>query len=549
MGKDRGKWIKTLFGKKSSKSDRSSKKNTVKPSSNQDALATIEASLPFIPDSSLIFPPTSGADASKELLLEKVDVSRSSCDRNILSAGTEDHNAEAVVSGSLDDVEKIRLADAATKVQAGFRGYQARQAFRTLKGAIQLQALIRGHLVRRQAVSTLYCVKRIVKVQALVRGYKVRHSDIKVAVLKDTKSSNSTGVVTTAQAEKLSTSIFVNQLLASSSSTVPLHLNFDPGEPNSTWKWLERWTRSNYWAGLPESEKKHDLKSNEKSTHCQTIEHNKGKPKRNIKKASGLKVDDDSNSKSNTLKQPAKKVSSHLMQSSREHPQKERKNRIKKTSMQSVSNSSEVDPEKKKHITGKLLVNDVTDVSDHRATDSADKMKSVGVPKPKQSDLEKSLGFQAKDENGHSRKNPIADSQTSLKNGKEVIQGDSEDLKINGNPQNSLRRASLPPSFNDQDNKSSHNTPRVPSYMAPTESAKAKLRAQGTPGFAGDLLDKIGINRRHSLTTSLNGRFSLFSPRTERLLNTSSRGVIRTDRSLSSLRDGTEKFIQPQWKR
>lgn len=61
---------------------------------------------------------------------------------------------------------------------------KARRAFHTLKGVVQLQALIRGHLVRRQAVSTLYCVKGIVKFQALVRGHRVRCSNIGVAVLK-----------------------------------------------------------------------------------------------------------------------------------------------------------------------------------------------------------------------------------------------------------------------------------------------------------------------------------------------------------------------------
>lgn len=53
---------------------------------------------------------------------------------------------------------------------------QARRAFRALKGIIRLQALIRGHLVRRQAVSTLHATWLIVKFQALVRGRNVRIS-------------------------------------------------------------------------------------------------------------------------------------------------------------------------------------------------------------------------------------------------------------------------------------------------------------------------------------------------------------------------------------
>lgn len=55
---------------------------------------------------------------------------------------------------------------------------KARRAFWALKGIIRLQALIRGHLVRRQAVATLCCVMGIVKLQALARGREIRSSDI-----------------------------------------------------------------------------------------------------------------------------------------------------------------------------------------------------------------------------------------------------------------------------------------------------------------------------------------------------------------------------------
>jgi IQ calmodulin-binding motif len=49
-----------------------------------------------------------------------------------------------------------------------------------LKGIVRLQALIRGHLVRRQAVATLYAMHAIVRLQAIVRGRIARHSDIRL---------------------------------------------------------------------------------------------------------------------------------------------------------------------------------------------------------------------------------------------------------------------------------------------------------------------------------------------------------------------------------
>ena len=62
---------------------------------------------------------------------------------------------------------------------------QARRAFRALKGIIRLQALIRGHLVRRQAVSTLRATWLIVKFQALVRGRNVRLSQPSIQATRE----------------------------------------------------------------------------------------------------------------------------------------------------------------------------------------------------------------------------------------------------------------------------------------------------------------------------------------------------------------------------
>lgn len=53
---------------------------------------------------------------------------------------------------------------------------KACRVFHALKGIIRLQALIRGHLVRRQAIATLCCMQGIVKLQACIRGRKVRLS-------------------------------------------------------------------------------------------------------------------------------------------------------------------------------------------------------------------------------------------------------------------------------------------------------------------------------------------------------------------------------------
>ncbi|KAJ1423605.1 P-loop containing nucleoside triphosphate hydrolase [Sesbania bispinosa] len=551
MGKGRspGKWFKNLLlGKKSSSKSNSSKKNDIfKPSSNKDVLGFSEVSVPDpTVDSLLISPPISGTNATKGALPEKEVVSRPSQDRDILPNGDKEAHAQAITNfRSQEDPEKLRLTEAAIKVQAASRGYLARREFQTLKGVIQLQAIIRGHLVRRQAVSALYCVKGIVKFQALARGYNVRRSAIGREVLKirkDTQCSNSIGVVTSTQAEKLSENVFVHKLLASSSYSLPLSLNGELGEPNLAWKWLDRWTRSHFWSPLPKLKKKHDSVSDEKDRSCQTVE--KGQVKRNTRKSPVVKADDGSIPGSNKYKNRPKKDSNHSLLSAQEHPQKEiEKSSLKKTRVQNVPDRSEVVNEKRKPSTRKISDDIVTDVSEQGPKASSEKMKDSTVPKSKEADPEKGLEQQAKEENDNKPHNdPIAVLQTSVENGgDEKIQGLCEDLndgdKIISN--NCQRRASLPANFNDQDSEL-HNTPRLPSYMAPTESAKAKLRAQGSPRLATDLVDKNSITRRHSLSSSLNGRSGSFSPRAERLIAMSGRGVLKTDRSLSSSRDGTD---------
>lgn len=554
MGKGRspGKWFKNLLlGKKSSSKSTSSKKNDIfKPLSDKDPLVSSEVPVtdPTV-DSLRISSPISGVDDTKGVLSEKVVVSRSSQDRDVLSNGDEGVKVQEVANcGSQEDVEKLQLTEAAIKVQAACRSYLACQTFQTLKGVIQLQALIRGHLVRRQAVSALYCVKGIVKLQALARGYNVRCSDIGLAVQKirkDTHCSNSIRAVSSTQAEKLSENVFVCKLLASSPSAVPLSLNGDPGEPNLAWKWLDYWTQSHFWAPLPKLKRKLDSVSDEKNGSSQTVE--TGEVKKNTRKSTSLKADNGPNLGSNKSKLRPKKDSSHPLSSAQEQPQKE----TKKSSAEKVHNGSEVVNEKRKSSGRKILDHAVTDISEKGPSASSEKAKDSTEPKSKESDPEKALGQQANDKNDEPHNDPFAVLKTSVEKGEnERIQGVSDDLNGGDNciSNNCQRRASLPANFNDQDNEL-YNTPRLPSYMAPTESAKAKLRAQGSPRFATDLVEKNGTTRRHSLSSSLNGKSGSFSPRAERLVAMSSRGAIRSDRSLSSSRDGTEKIIQPQWRR
>ncbi|KAF7817845.1 protein IQ-DOMAIN 14-like [Senna tora] len=63
---------------------------------------------------------------------------------------------------------------AATKIQAAFRSYLGRRALHALRGLVKLQALVRGHLVRKQTTTTLRSMHALMSIQVRARIHRIQ---------------------------------------------------------------------------------------------------------------------------------------------------------------------------------------------------------------------------------------------------------------------------------------------------------------------------------------------------------------------------------------
>ncbi|KAF9605786.1 hypothetical protein IFM89_018452 [Coptis chinensis] len=485
------------------------------------------------------------------------------------------------------------------RLQALVRGHLVRrQAVSTLcclRGLIKFQALVRGRKVKHAEADLQEHTRSSLKRPLFCDGgYWVETADSNGMLMDypkmivDATGPGSVEVSLPIQVGKLPENSFVRKLLRSSTNAAPLRLQYSLEEPNSAWNWLGRWTSSRLC--VPVAQKK-------VSGSKPQLRPDQGRSKRTIRRFPVPSVDNGmaySTNETEKSKRNLRKTASHTTDSVQENPQNELE-KVKRSLRKVSSNPtvetidlSEVEVEKAKSTVRKAPSSQAPDIPFEVTCDSAEKIKmSITAETEKSKDSPRKASISPSPDILDTKTSDSAENMTKeitttvtkepdavttlkpivsdvpidvlhnnlppldLQPVENIEKGESvpvvnmeiivEDKTNHDIQKTSRRRASLTAMQENPEN-GIQNSPTVPSYMAATKSAKAKLREQGSPrvgqDMAQDTAEKNGYTRRHSLPSSTNGKLTSLSPRAQKLVQANGKGRIKNDKSLLSSRDG-----------
>jgi hypothetical protein len=308
-----------------------------------------------------------------------------------------------------------------------------------------------------------------------------------------------------------------------------LRLQYVPGDPNSVLSWLERWSASWFWKPIPQPKKIRDTKPQKKQGNISTGDAQTSKSKRTHRKLPTANPDLAPSQANPEIEKPKRNVRKYPSQPSDpvlENPQIELekvKRNLRKVHNPVVETAilSEVESETLKPNVEKETVASSVDVSEPAVISSNGKIKKeatltisrepdIGIthgdlitkevfdtPSSYQVNAESKplTDITSKDKNisdDEVKNDPIdlvetigKDENSNLTNGGLSHKED----QTGSENQKPARKASIVAKQERAEN-GLHNSPTIPSYMAATESAKAKLRAQGSPKVGQDGSEK-----------------------------------------------------------
>lgn len=353
----------------------------------------------------------------------------------------------------------------------------------------------------------------------------------------------------------------VMQLLSSPIVVEALHFQYDQMDPNSAFNWLERWTISRVWkpisqpkrvgadakphtrkasyametesAKLKRNARKSSAVPSEPSQTNTAIETEK--TKRNPRKLSSTPADsvpDGQLTELEKVKRSLRKVTNSMAETSKaptptteipnhqvvqcERPLRSAKQvpiHLENQETQNVSDNAKMD----------ILVPDIQpDVE--VASDPVTNEEKVDEP----SLVAPAAEIMPLQDINH-EENALVD---------DVEQRSKEEHPSTESLKGSKRRSSFStkPEYPENGSK---NSPALPSYMAATQSAKAKLRGNSSPRLSSDSAEKNGFTRRHSLPSSNNGKMISHSPRTQRPTHAGGKDGAKGDKAMLSSRDAS----------
>ncbi|XP_010459529.1 PREDICTED: protein IQ-DOMAIN 31-like [Camelina sativa] len=565
------RWLKNvLLGKKPSKSSGIKEKERTVNGKEVVVISKVEESDVFSD-----LPPIGNAAVYTSGMVETQNLEHEDVSANEIQVSevqpTDSQDAAFVPDDSPSESEKIQQETAAVTVQAAYRGYLARRAFRILKGIIRLQAVFRGHMVRRQAVSTLCCVMGIVRLQALARGRETRHSDIGVEVHRkcwlhhQPLENKLTDSVVDTHAylgiKKLTANAFAQKLLASSPNVMPLSLEND----SSNSIWLENWSASCFWKPVPQPKKASVRKTQKKlGSNSQVVEAEFARPKKSVRKVPTSNLDNPSVAAQTSLEFEKPKRSFRKVSASQsveplpdmENPQvdlEKVKRGLRKVHNPIVENSiqpqqvPQIAVEKPNPGLEEEFVNE--DERSETVVEQPEDIMQTHGPLRASEALDSKLVNQIEESEENvmmaEEKEYVKEERTPKQNYKENSARKENQKSGKKGP---LVTAAQTAECQESSYANQTSNPGIPSYMQATKSAKAKLRLQGSSS-PKELGTTEKASRRYSLPSSGNSaRVTSHSPKT-RVSNSGGKTGNKTAKPLLTSREGNGKKTPVEWKR